>query len=84
MSELDLYKFVTGHNIEYHWIDDDVILFVPVSLCDQWIELLGHQVMDEEGIECIMKYKYFCFHMKEICDYFGIWELKNVFEEDTK
>jgi len=40
--------------------------------------------MDEEGIECIMRYKYFCFHMKEVCDYFGIWELKNVFEEEQE
>jgi len=84
MTEYNLHKFVTDHNLEYHWINDDVILFVDVWLCNEWIELLGSNIMDEEGIECVMKYKYFCFHMKEICDNFGIWGLKNVFKEDTK
>ena len=86
MTELDLYKFVSEHDIEYHWINkkEDVILFIPVWLCKDWMELLGSRIMDEDGIECNMKDKYFCFQMKEICDYFGIWELKNVFKEDKE
>lgn len=83
MTELDLYKFVSDNEIEYHWHDDNVIIFVSVWRIEQWSKLLGHGIMDEEGIECRMKYNYFCFWMKDICGYFGI-ELSNVFKNEQE
>jgi len=37
--------------------------------------------MDEEGISCTMKEGYFCFMMKDICEYFDI-EADKVFAEE--
>ena len=81
MKKLDLYKFVHENNIEYHKDDSDdleIILFINNYLLDVWCKILGNGILDEEGIECVMKEGYFCFHMKEICDYFGI-DIEEIF-----
>lgn len=81
MKTLDLYKFVFKNNIEYHWHDGDVILMINNYLLNEWNKLLGVGITDEEGLSCVMKDGYFCFHMKEICEYFDI-EMNEVFEEE--
>ncbi len=82
MEILDLYKFVHDNDIEYHCThadDSEIILFVNNYLLDEWSKILGTGILDEEGIECVMKEGYFCFEMKEICDHFGI-DIKKVFD----
>lgn len=69
------------NNIEYHWHNDDVILMVNNHLLNDWNKLLGIHILDEDGLPCVMKDGYFCFEMKEICDFFEI-EMKEVFDED--
>ena len=81
MSELDLFKFIQEHSLEYHWNDGDVILFIPHYITGEWMKLLGWYILDDEGIECNMKDGYFCFMMQEICNYFGI-EMENVFSKE--
>ena len=81
MKTTDLYKFITDNKIEYHWYDNNVIIFVPDYQIWRFIELLGSGIMEEEGIECRMKYKYFCFWMEQICNYFGI-ELNDIFKPE--
>jgi hypothetical protein len=81
MNTLDLYKFVTKNNIEYHWHDDDVILMINNYLLDEWNKLLGIHILDEEGLSCVMKDGYFCFQMQEICDHFDI-DIKEIFEKE--
>jgi hypothetical protein len=87
MTELELYKFVTRNELEYHWtkkdrgLVDDVILFIPHYLIEQWSRLLGTSIMDDEGLPCVMKDTYVCFYMDDICDYFGI-ELINIFKQE--
>jgi len=63
MKSLDLYKFVT---------DNQLLLFIPYYLIDDWSKLLGSKIFKDEGIECIMKCSYFCFWMMDICDRFDI------------
>lgn len=82
MKALDLYKFVTNNNIEYHWWDGDVMLFVSNYLIDEWCKLLGEGIFDEEGIKCTMKSGYFCFEMQDICDYHDI-DINEIFEAET-
>jgi len=83
MKTLELYKFVTEHNIEYHWNNDDVIMFVDNYLINEWNQLLESGITyDDGGIECRMKDGYLCFDMKNICEYFGI-ELNNVFTKQN-
>jgi len=72
MTAIELYKFVHDNELEYHWYDDDVLLFVPNDLLDKWNYLLGYNIKAEDGIKCIMKDGYFCFDMQYINDYFGI------------
>jgi hypothetical protein len=72
MTSLELYKFVDDNQIEYHWHDEDVIAFVTVWDIEDFNKMLGVSILDEEGIKCTMKEKYFCFWMKDICEYFDI------------
>lgn len=76
MTELELYKFITNNAIEYHYHDYDkckkIIMFVNNYDIDEFNKLLGENIMDEEGINCVMKHGYFCFEMIEICEYFDI------------
>jgi len=86
MTELELYKFVDDNCLEYNWIENDigddinVILFVNNEQIEDFKKLLDYSIFDENGITCIAKYEYFCFHMLEICDYFGI-NISNVFKK---
>lgn len=78
MTELELYKFVSDNELEYHWNDKEVYLFISVYRIADFNEMLGWHIMDERGIECTMKDKYLVFSMSDICDYFGI-NINNVF-----
>ena len=81
MTELELYKFVVENNLEYHWHDEDVILFINFYLLDDFTKLLGFSILDEEGIICHLKEGYICIWMFSICENFDI-ELKNIFKKD--
>ena len=86
MTELNLYKFITETNCEYHNYDNngtpDIILFVNMHFIERFNKLLGSGILDEGGIECVMKDGYICFRMKDICEYFDI-EMKNVFLDNN-
>lgn len=79
MTALDLYKFITNKRTEYHIHEDDVIVFIDIDDLREWNELLGNHMLDDGGIECVLKFGYLCFHMKHICEYFDI-ELTEVFD----
>lgn len=83
MDALGLYKFINDNRLEWHKTNDgyDVILFVNIYEIEDWNKLLGSGIMDEEGISCTMKEGYFCFMMKDICEYFDI-ETDKVFAEE--
>jgi len=91
MTELDLYKFVTNNSVEYHWHKEhkrneesdektEVLLFVNILDIAEFNKMLGTHILDEEGLDCIMKQGYFVFKMKYICEHFDI-ELINVFTD---
>ena len=81
MTTLDLYKFITSKQIEYHSDEDDIIIFVNLYDLQEWNDLLGTRILDEDGIECVLKFGYVCFELKHICEYFDI-ELTEVFEHN--
>lgn len=81
MTAIQLYRFITENKIEYHWHEDDVILMPNISELKEFSDLLGCNITDDDGIKCTMKYGYFCFYMREICDYFGI-ELTEIFKKE--
>lgn len=74
MDKLSLYKFVEDNNIEYHWWEGDVIMFVPFGLLSEWSELLGYAFLSDEGAQATMKSNDIVFEMSEICEYFDIYD----------
>lgn len=86
MTELDLYKFIENNSIEYHHYKnegkEDVIIFINYDKIQDFSNLLGNEIFDEEGIDCTMKDGYFCFWMNEICDYHDV-EIGNVFQKES-
>lgn len=78
MKELDLYKFVTKNDIEYHWQDEDVIMFVYCRDIEKFNKLFNSFSLNEGGIECHMEEGFFAFWMKGICENNDI-ELDRVF-----
>lgn len=85
MTALELYKFISRNNIEYHYqCDGDVYMFVNNFLIEQWNNIISSSlIFDEDGIECVMKNGYFVFRMKEICEYFDI-DMEQVFEPENE
>lgn len=87
MTALELYKFITDNEIEWHYDYNgsrdklDVIVFVHTFQLDYFRAILPLGIFDDSGIECRMKDGYFCFWMKDICEYSGI-ELSEVFNKD--
>lgn len=81
MTELELYKFVVNNKLEYHWVDNDVILFINFNILDDFTKLLGYGMFDEDGIACILKDTYICIWMFSICENSDI-VLENIFKKD--
>jgi len=75
MTELELYKYITDNEIEWHRRDNngklDVIIFPSISDIDEFVEL-ARGCVDDEGIECSLKDGYLAIWMQDICDYYGI------------
>jgi hypothetical protein len=87
MTELQLYKFITENNLEWHWgLNEkkrDVVLFVNIRDIQEWYALFPNQgIFDDDGIACVMKDGYFCFWMEDICAYYGI-EIKDIFTKEN-
>jgi len=86
MTELELYKFITENNIEWHPANndgvEDIIMFVNLYHMQAFSQILGPNIVDEDGVYCILKQGYLCFWMNDICDYFDI-KVDNVFKKIT-
>lgn len=81
MTELELYKYITENNIEYHWCEDIVYLCPYIFQLEEFVELLPKGVFDDGGIRDIRLYDgYASIEMNCICDYCGI-NPENVFKE---
>jgi len=83
MKAIDLYKFKYENDIECHFIDNDVIMFVNYDQIEEFRKILDTVIFDDEGINCIMKDGYFCFMMREICDYYDI-DIQEIFNKKEK
>ena len=79
MKAIDLYKFIENYDVEYHWHNDDVLMFVDIRLIIYFYSILDNTIFDDDGITCTMKDGYIVFEMTAICEYYGI-ELKEVFD----
>lgn len=78
MKAIDLFKFVSDNEVEYHWHDKDVILMPDFAQTKELNKLLSPSIFDDDGIACTMRDGYFCIYMECVCSYYGI-ELIDVF-----
>ena len=86
MTELQLYKFVNTHQLEYNYVldsegnDSDVILFVDFEVLKEFAYLLmtGFCTPNFDR-NCFLRANSIGIRMKEICEYLDI-NLKEVFE----
>ncbi|WP_028664443.1 hypothetical protein [Runella zeae] len=85
MTELQLFKFVQNHQLEYNYIvspegeqQDNVVLFVDFLALQDFTKLLGNYLQDYDQ-EITLKEDYIAVDMRYICDYFNI-SLTEVFE----
>jgi hypothetical protein len=84
MTELELFKWITDNNIEWHWEDndgaDDVIIFVNDHQLEGFFELVDSSFFDDV-FTCVLRYRYLAIWIAKICDYYGI-ELEAIFDKD--
>ena len=80
MTELELYKFIKDYNIEYHKIDDEVVIFLSFSELAEFVKLISYNYFDDAGEDIVLKKEFVCIKMKDICQYYDI-ELQKVFED---
>lgn len=83
MTELELYKYITENNIEWHWGENneqpDVIILPYTFQIEDLNNLLDPTIFDDEGVPCVMKNGYLAIWMRDICEYYDI-ELERVFK----
>ena len=84
MKNLELYKFITNNNIEYHRNEHkkmtNVIVFIPFNLISEFVKIIGSGILDEGGLDCVLKDGYIAIWMLEICEYLDV-ELLEVFDK---
>jgi len=79
-----LYKFVQDNGLEYHsHPTEDVLLFIPTDLIDDFCEIIGEADLSDECIECTLKYRCIVVEMKAICEWFDV-TLEDIFGKDYK
>jgi hypothetical protein len=86
MTAIQLYKFVSDNDIEWHYIGDsdvprEVFILIPTHKVAIFSNLLKSYDFSDGGIECTLMDGYFAFLMKDLCEYFGI-ELSEIFSKD--
>ena len=80
MTELELYKFINENCIEYHWHENNVFMFIPIYIIEEFATLFSESFFDESELKCTFRNDYFCFEMQDICDFYGM-DMKKVFNE---
>ena len=80
MTAINLYKFIQKDACEYHWHDEDVLLFINALDIKEFCDLLGARTFDDEGVQVTLKDGYICLFMKDICESVDIL-LTDVFEK---
>jgi hypothetical protein len=81
MTELELYKYITDNNIEWHRHDNegtpDVIILPYTFQLEDFNKLIVNHDTDD-GLLCRLKNGYAAIWMKDLCEYYGI-KMNNVF-----
>ena len=84
MTELQLYRWLKATSTEWHWRDNngkrDVIMFISFYNLNGFCDLMGWKITEEDGLNVVLKDKYICIWMQQVCDYHDI-TMENVCEK---
>lgn len=83
MTELELYKFITNSNVEWHREsnegEEDIIIMPYIFNLEDFSKLVKNYDNDGQGLQMrLMNGSYVAIWMRNICEYYGI-EINNVF-----
>lgn len=83
MTELQLYKYITENDIEYHWRDnkgrEDVVILPYIFQLEEFRKMFPECCFDG-GIECTLIGSYIAIWMYDICELLDI-KLESVFKK---
>ena len=86
MTELELYKYVTDNDIEWHRYDNegtpDVIILPYIFQLEEFTNMVK-SFSREDGLECRLKDSHCGIWMKDLCEYYGI-DIDKVFTGEEK
>ncbi len=82
MTELELYKFITENNVEWHKIEDDMYIMPNLNELKDFHDICDPTLFDDDGIECIFKDGYLVIKMEPICNHYDI-DIDSVFTKDN-
>lgn len=75
MTELDLYRYIHGNNIEWHRHNNngvaDVIILPYIFQLEDFSRLISNYDTDE-GLELRLQNGYVAIWMNDLCEYYGI------------
>ena len=81
MTELDLYKFAQGKEID--WRGDMLILWIEPSNLGEFTELCGYNMFDEGGMEVSLQmYGVIALDIVDVCEHHGI-DPENILKKEN-
>lgn len=70
MTELELYKFVQGKEIDWH--GDKLYVWIRFYDLAEFTEILGYDYLSEGGEEVSLQHDCICIDIVDICENFEI------------
>lgn len=85
MTELDLYKFITENNVEWHRDENnrvqDVVILPYIFHLEEFCKIAKGFNIDDGGMEIRLMDGYVAIWMNDLCEHFGI-DIDKVFIGD--
>lgn len=84
MSELELYKFLEEHEIEYRWErqNTEFLVWIPFYLLEDFTEMIGEDYFCEGGVDVNLQYSWVCIDITNIAECHSI-DLENILKKEA-
>ena len=81
MTELELYRFITDHNVERSKNEDTILVWIYHFLIDDFVKLCWWSTFDEWWLDIRLQEDYICLDITSICECHDI-DPDNIFKSD--